>query len=250
MSSGSNAPAEVVRLSELPALGISRGRRRAQVRADRWHAIPHRGVVLHNGPLSGEAALRAALMQVGGGARLGGVTSLEVDGLKGFDEPRIHIWVPKSRRKLEPRKDIPGCVVLHETRRWTLDDTIEVGLPPSTRAVATLQAALWARSPRQAALCLVMPIQQRLVRADDVALELARVKRHEFRRALTSVLADIMGGVQSLNELDFAAECRRRGLPEPTRQEVRRLPNGRVYLDVRWAQYGVCVEVNGAGHDA
>lgn len=188
-------------------------------------------------------------MQVGAGARLGGVTSLEVDGLKGFEEPRIHIWVPKSRRKLVPTHDISRRVVLHETRRWVLDDSVEVGLPRSKRAVATMQAALWARSPRQAALCLVMPIQQRLVRADDVALELARVRRHEFRRLLTSVLADIMGGAQSLNELDFAAECRRRGLPEPTRQQVRQLPSGRAYLDVRWSKFRVSLEVNGAGHD-
>jgi very-short-patch-repair endonuclease len=93
-----------------------------------------------------------------------------------------------------------------------------------------------------------MPVQQRLVRADAVARELDRVKRHRFRRALIEAIGDIGGGAESLNEIDFARECRIRGLPEPSRQVLRRTPQGRIYLDVRWDRYGVVVEVNGAGH--
>jgi hypothetical protein len=240
--------AQVVRLPQLAADGVSRGRRRAQVAAGRWRAIPGKAVILHNGPLAGEAAHRAALIEVGPAARLGGTSALEVDGLGGFVEPRVHLWVAKGHRKQAPTELAPE-ICLHETRRWTTADCVESGLPRSRREVATVQAALWARSVRQAALCLVMPIQQRLVRVDDVASQLAKVKRHEFRAALTAVLGDIAGGVQSLNELDFAVECRRRGLPEPSRQVVRRLPGGRAYLDVRWREYRVAVEVNGAGHD-
>lgn len=140
-------------------------------------------------------------------------------------------------------------VQLHETRRWSTEDATDGRLRRAKPAIATVQAALWARSRRQAALCLVMPIQQRLARAEDVSLELSRVKRHEYRLALNAVMGDIIGGAQSLNELDFAAECRARGLPEPARQVVRRLSSGRAYLDVSWERYGVAVEVNGAGHD-
>lgn len=139
---------------------------------------------------------------------------------------------------------------LHETRRWTADtDALCVGVPRSTPAVATVQAALWARSRRQAALCLVMPVQQRLVRVEDLAQELSRVRRHEYRRMLGAVIGDLAAGAESLNEIDFARECRRRGLPEPSRQVVCTLSSGRCYLDVRWDRYGVCVEINGAGHD-
>jgi hypothetical protein len=240
--------AQVVRLPQLAAAGVSRGHRRAQVAAGRWRAIPGKAVIRHTGPLSGESAHRAALIEVGPGARLGGISALEVDGLTGFDEPRVHIWVPKGHRKQAPT-ELAGEICLHETRRWTTADCVEFGLPRSRRAVATVQAALWARSVRQAALCLVMPVQQRLVRVEEVALELARVRRHAFRSVLTTVIEDIAGGAQSLNEVDFASECRRRGLPEPNRQVVRRLPGGRVFLDVRWDEYRVAVEVNGAGHD-
>lgn len=52
-----------------------------------------------------------------------------------------------------------------------------------------------------------------------------------------------------MSELDFARLCRDHGLPEPSRQVVRNGVNGRIYLDVAWDAYRVCVEVNGAGHD-
>ncbi|NNM47250.1 hypothetical protein [Knoellia koreensis] len=187
------------------------------------------------------------------------MSALEVDGLRGFEEPVTHLWVPKGFQKATPpatlgTKGRPGLsglqIRLHESRRWSTTDSTEVGIPRSTRAVATVQAALWARSTRQAALCLVMPIQQRLVRVGDVIEEFEKVRRHEFRRVLKAVLADIADGAHSLNELDFAQECRLRGLPEPSRQHVCRLSGGRVYLDVRWDKYGVALEVNGAGHEA
>ena len=62
------------------------------------------------------------------------------------------------------------------------------------------------------------------------------------------VVVDLGGGAQSLNEIDFAVECRRRGMPEPSRQVVCELSSGRCYLDVRWDAQQVCVEINGAGH--
>lgn len=240
--------AGVVGLPALTEAGVPRRLVRAHVRAGRWRPIPRRGVVLHNGPLSGEASWRAALLEVGPAARLGGVTALQAHGLKGFEEPRVHIWVPKGSQKGAP-STLSERVQLHETRRWAADtDAVGVGVPRSTPSVATVQAALWARSRRQAALCLVMPVQQRLVRVEEVAQELSRVRRHEYRRMLAAVVVDLAGGAQSLNEIDFAVECRRRGMPEPSRQVVCELSSGRCYLDVRWDPQQVCVEINGAGH--
>jgi very-short-patch-repair endonuclease len=236
--------AGVVRLEDLRVEGVTRGRRRAQVKAQRWRSVPRRGAVLHQGEVTHEAAWRLALLQIGASARLGGVTALQSHGLTGYDEALVHVWVPKGFEKAE----VPG-VKLHETRRWTASDVMPSGLPRSTPEVATVQAALWARSLRQAMLCLVMPIQQRLVRVEDVAVELDRIKRHRFRQGLRAAIHDIADGAQSLNELDFARECRRRGLPEPSRQLVRQTSQGRIYLDVRWEPYGVVVEVNGAGHN-
>ena len=55
-------------------------------------------------------------------------------------------------------------------------------------------------------------------------------------------------GAESLGEPDFGVLFRRYGFPEPDRQSVRLLPNGRVYLDAEWKKYGAVVEIDGAHH--
>ena len=73
--------------------------------------------------------------------------------------------------------------------------------------------------------------------------------RARSRRALVPQLVqDIVDGARSLGELDFAALCRQHGLPEPDRQVVRRGPRGRIYLDVRWSDVGLVVEIDGSQH--
>lgn len=74
------------------------------------------------------------------------------------------------------------------------------------------------------------------------------MKRDKRRMLVNAVLLDLLGGAQSLGELDFARECRRRGLPEPSRQAIRKGRNGRYYLDVYWEQWGVVVEIDGLQH--
>lgn len=235
----------VLPLSVLRDAKVTRGRQRAMVAAERWRTLPGKGVIIGPSAVSREAAWREALMAIGPGARLGGVTALESHGLVGFTELLIHVWIQKGLEK-QSHPDVR----VHETRRWCVDDAMPNGLPRSRPAVATVQAALWAVSLRQAMLCMVMPIQQRLVTGDDVGVELDRVKRHRFRKPLQAGLRDIRLGAESLNEIDFAVACRQRQLPEPDRQEVRELPNGRAVLDVYWKRYRVVVEVNGAGHNA
>lgn len=237
------AQSRVVRLHQLRQLQVTRGQRRAHVSAGRWRSLPYRGVIVDRGPLEGTSAWWKALTEVSNSARLGGVTALQAAGLTGFREPVLHVWVTKSTHK-----GAPAGVRVHETRRWGAEDVCAAGIPRSRPDVATVQAALWAQSPRQALLALVMPVQQRLVRPVEVATVLERVRRHRFRRLLLTAIGDVMNGAQSLGELDFARKCRARGLPEPTRQLVQRTSQGRVYLDVYWEPYGVALEINGVGH--
>ena len=122
------------------------------------------------------------------------------------------------------------------------------GVPRSRPAVAAVRAALWARSDKQAALVMTMAVQQGLAGASEVAEEMLRVRRDKRRLFLHAVLLDLLGGVRSLSELEFARECRRRGIPEPTRQVVRRTSSGRYVLDVYWEQWGVVVEIDGIQH--
>ena len=233
----------VVSRASLRAHGISAADVRAEVRAHRWTTHGLQTVALHTRPLGQEELQWRAVWETGADvAALDGVTALLAAGMKGHCDDRVHLSVVHSHTV----KRLPGVRVHKITRRH--DRELEPhGIPRVRPAVAAIRAAHWADSDRQAALLLVLPTQQGLVRASDL-LETARTIRGRRRRAFVGgVVKDIALGAQSLGELDFARLCRARGLPEPDRQVVRRGPKGRIYLDVRW-RCGVVVEIDGIQH--
>ena len=61
-------------------------------------------------------------------------------------------------------------------------------------------------------------------------------------------MLDLIGGAESLGEIDAAGICRRRGLPEPDRQVMREGKDGRYYLDIIWERFQLVVEVDGIHH--
>jgi len=125
---------------------------------------------------------------------------------------------------------------------------IPTGIPRTRNLVATIRAALWAKSDKQAALLVTMSVQQALCTAEQLGVEMLRIRRDRRRAFLHVVLLDLIGGVRALSELEFSEECRRRGLPAPTRQVQRRARNGSYYLDALWEPWKVVVEVDGIQH--
>lgn len=226
------------------SLGVTRWQVRAQVAAGRWSRTGRQTVSTTTGPLTDRARWWVAVLEVGPRAVLDGVTALLAAGLTTITETTTYVIAPKSNCPWRP----PGTAV-HESRRFSKEDVVDVGIRRVRPAVAAVHAALWAVSDRQAALFLIAPVQQRLVPAAEVAEALAVVRRHRRRRFLLRVVADLVDGAQSLGELDFAVACRERGLPEPDRQVVRRLPTGRVFLDVEWKPWRVVAEIDGAQHE-
>ena len=114
--------------------------------------------------------------------------------------------------------------------------------------IAAVRAALWARSDKQAVLLLTISVQQGLTTAERLGTAMLRVRKAKRRRLIHAVILDLLGGVRSLGELEFARECRRRGLPEPTRQVLRRGAGRRYYLDVVGDDWGLVVEIDGIHH--
>jgi hypothetical protein len=118
---------------------------------------------VHTGELAGPARWWYAVFETGGGAALGGVTALQYAGLQcTFDEP-IHVVVAKSSNHRRPRG-----VVVHETRRLLRDDVLTNGPRRLRPEVAAVLGALWARSLRQAALILIMTVNQRLTTVEQI----------------------------------------------------------------------------------
>lgn len=226
------------------ATGMTRAEVVANVRAGRWQTFGSQSVVVHAGPILDEARRWAAVFEAGPRAFLDGVSALQAAGLERFVADTVRVSVPRGARVRRARG-----IDIRQTRRWAPDDLAPGTGPPRSRTeTAAIRAALWARSDRQATLLLTMAVQQRIVAPTPLATELLRVRRDRRRRLINAVLLDLVGGVRSLGELDFARECRRRGLPEPSRQAVRRGRDGRYYLDVVWERWAVAVEIDGIQH--
>lgn len=224
-------------------LGVTRAEVRANVAAGRWQRVGSQSLVVHTGQLSETARFWAAVFEAGPRAHLDGESSLLAAGLQHYTSDRVRVSVPRGAR-IRRGKGLD----IRQTRRWCPDDLVLAGLPRTRNEVAAIRAALWARSNRQAALLLTMAVQQGLTTAERLGVEMLRIRRDRRRAFIHEVLLDLLGGARSLGELDFARTCRSRGLPEPTRQVVRRGPHGRYYLDVCWEAWGVVVEIDGIQH--
>ncbi|QIX27763.1 hypothetical protein ncot_15045 [Nocardioides sp. JQ2195] len=236
--------ASVVSRTQAYAAGLSRGVVRAQVRARRWQVIGCHSICLHNGPLSEQSLHWAAVIEAGPRAMLDGATALVAGGLSGYTTERIRVSVPRGARI----RHRGSGVDIRQTRRWASNDLAPTGVPRTRPAVAAIRAALWARSDKQAALLLTMTAQQGLATPEQMGVEMLRVRRHRRRGFVHQVLLDLIGGVRAVSELEFARECRSRGLPEPTRQVVRKGANGSYFLDVVWEEWNVVTEIDGIHH--
>jgi hypothetical protein len=234
----------VVSRRELRDQGITRHHVRTEVDAGRWRAIGRQCVAVHTGDLSALARRWLAVWETGEAiAAIDGVTALQHAGLTGFTDERVHVSAVHNHNTAP----LDGARI-HKVIRRVSGELAGAGLPRTRPEVAAVRAAHWAVSNRQAALVLLMTIQQRLTTPMRLAAAQRLVRGRTRRAFIRAVVRDIAFGVQSLGELDFARLCRARGLPEPARQEVRTGPRGRIYLDVRWDHTSLVVEIDGAQH--
>lgn len=236
--------AGVLSRRELRGLGWDRRAVAREVRAGRWALHGHETVAIHTGPLSAEARRWRAVWEIGFDiACIDGVTALQAAGLTGYEDDDVHVSVLHTMSV----KPVDG-VRVHKVIRRVEGEHVGSGLPRTRPAVAAIRAAHWARSDRQAALLLAMPVQQRLVTGRQLVTSSQEVRGRTRRRFIGVVCRDVADGAQSLGELDFAVLCRQHGLPEPSRQVVVRGPIGRLYLDVRWDEVDLVVEIDGSHH--
>lgn len=174
---------------------------------------------------------------------LDGESSLIASGLKNYESRVLRVSVPRGVKPLRG-----AGIDVRRTRRWSAADKVATGVPRTRVPVAAVRAAMWASSDKQASLLLTMPVQQGMTTPDLIGRALLSVHRDKRRELMHAVVTDLLGGVRSLGELEFARECRRRGMPEPDRQVVRRGRDGRYYLDVCWDDFHLVVEIDGIHH--
>ena len=225
------------------ALGLTRWEVRAELRARRWQRVADQSLCVHNGEVSVLGHHWAAVFQGGPRAQLDGASALVAGGLERFEVRRIRVSVPRGAKvRRHPRYDV------RQTRRWSLEDRAPAGIPRTRVEVAAVRGALWARTDKEATYLLTLVVQQGLARAETIGTQLLRVHRDRRRLLLHAVVNDLLDGARSLGELDVGDELRRRGLPAPARQVLRKDRAGRYYLDLFWPDLRLVVEVDGIHH--
>lgn len=229
----------VARRHDLVTAGLTQDDIRVEIEAGRWARLGHHTVGITTPQPTGRARWYWAVWESGPSAVLDGVTALQACGLQRWQEERVHVSVPGRNRA----RRLAG-VVLHRPRQ--LGAVIRGGVPRTRPEVAVVRAVRWAASDRQAATVLAMTVQQRISTGQAVLAQWTALVQRP--RRLDQIVHDVCDGAHSLGELDFADYCRRRRLPTPTRQVLRRGPKGRIYLDVYWVDYGVHVEIDGLQH--
>ncbi len=93
-----------------------------------------------------------------------------------------------------------------------------------------------------------MAVQQAIATPGEIGVELLRIRRDRRRALVNEVVLELAGGIRSVNELDVLRGCRERGIPEPDRQSRSPTSAGSYYLDFRWSQWRVALEVDGIQH--
>lgn len=251
----------IVTRGMLATVGISRHSARRHVEAGRLLPLGPHTLRVTAGPwCPHRSPIVAAVLDAGAGAWADGGGALLLAGLTGWRPTAIDVCTTAGRYLPRGPSSDAGCatalgddgnlpaltVRYHRLREQPR--LLGSAAPRAHPAAAAVRAASWARSDREAAFVLSATVQQRLARVDDMAAVLETLGRTPRRRRIAELLVDIRGGSESVGELDFVRECRRRRLPLPDRQVVRRHSRGHYRLDVLWEAAGLAVEVDGAHH--
>lgn len=221
--------------------GLSRHVIAGRLASGQWQRL-YRGVfATFSGPVPRHAQLWGAVLRAGDRAALSHHTAAELWGLA--DEPveRIHVSVPRDTGAL----DVPGLIVHYSSR--VTQARHPVRLPAQTRVEETaLDLAELARTAEDAMAWPIRACQRRLTTPDRIVAALEERGRARWRRDIAEGVADVPAGVHSPLELRYLRDVERKhGLPRGDRQVAVFRGVSRQYIDVRYSDYGVVVELDG-----
>jgi hypothetical protein len=228
--------------------GLTRHAIAAHLQSGRWRRM-HPGVYASfSGGPPREAVLWAALLRVGHDgeprhhAVLSHQTAAELWGL--IDAPALSIHVSVSRRTgtLYP----PG-IVLHYSARLP-QARHPARTPPQTRIEETvLDLAQLSPDAEEAVGWAIKACQRRLTKPELLREAMTQRPRLRWRGDLADALTEVGEGVHSSLERRYLRNVERaHGLPTGNRQILVVRGRSRTYEDVRYQDYGTCVELDGA----
>lgn len=239
-----NAQAGIADRSQARQAGFSRRAVTYRLQSGEWRRM-HRGVyATFTGPAHREARLWAAVRRAGPGAMLSHETAAEVHGLTDKPSAKIHITVPANRRPAQHRT-IRG-VVIHRSNQSRPERLPEWKLPRTRIEDTVLDLVTTARTFDEAYSWLSRALSQKLLTADMLREAVNRRRRIRWRAWLNDALSYADDGAYFPLELRYARDVEHaHGLPRAQRQ-ARRVIGGRTHYKDNWyAEYRVCVELDG-----
>jgi hypothetical protein len=237
----------VVDRSQVHENGITKAALEHRLKSGQWKRL-HRGVyATFTGEVTRQAKLWAAVRRAGSGAVLSHQTAAEVQGLADKPSSKIHITVPTSRRPFQ-LKPIHG-VVVHRSSSIHPQHLPQWELPRTRIEDTVIDLVAVARTFDDAYSWISRALSRDLVTADMLREALAARKRVRWRAWLSEALAEGEEGVHFPLERRYARDVERaHGLPKAQRQAQRNLGGTVHYKDNWYADYGVCVELDGAAY--
>ena len=218
----------VVTREQALAHGFSDARVLAQVSAGRWARCGWGILATTTGPLTSEAAIRAALLRAGPTAALSHATAgARWTMLPASPTPPWHVTVPYG---LSGRGSPE--IVLHRSRAFVHIVTEIDGVPLTTPAHTALDLAVAEPDARTAMGQLLRTATAARVAPQSlrIAIELRRPPR--YRRALLDGVRLLSEGVTSVLEAGYALEVERdHGLPPSERQVPVDVDGGTLFED-------------------
>ena len=221
--------------------GLSRHAIAARLESGRWQRL-YRGVfVTFSGPIPRAALLWGAVLRAGDQAVLSHHTAAELWGLSDAPSSSIHVSVPRQAGPL----GAPGLVVHYSARLPAARHPAR--LPPQTMPEDTvLDLAHLSATAEDAVAWPISACQRRLTTPGRIVGALDGRRRIRWRRDLADAVADSRTGVHSPLELRYLRNVERKHrLPRGDRQVLTVSGMRRQYIDVRYSDYGVIVELDG-----
>lgn len=198
----------------------------------------------HNGPRTWNQRAWIAVLSCWPAA-LAGSSAIRAEGgpgLRGFDERTpIEVAVDVARNvRDKPDVRVRRMAGLDARTRWN-------ATPPRVRyeeAVLDVVAEMTSEWDRIEACAAA--VRSRCTTAERLAAALAARHRFPGRRWSASVLADVSSGAASVLEHGYLVRVERaHGLPTAERQRQDHVDGGRIYRDVPYPPYRLCVELDG-----
>ena len=227
----------------------------AKLRQGRWQPF-YRGVyATFTGKPTRISVLWAAVLRGGPGAILSHHSAAELDGLADRPGPACHVMISSARRLTafqSGRIEQTPRIVVHYSARIG-NACHPTRLPPRTRIEeTTVDLSQAAASLDDALSWLIRACSRRLTTAELLLSTMETRSRLRWRTELTDAVGDVGNGAHSILEWRYIRDVEQaHGLPRATRQAKSDAGRRTRYLDNRYPEFAVAVELDGqAAHPA